>query len=307
MVARSRWASPARLLVCRRTGLVVRKMPRGPAAYGRSARDGPSAPGERKTKERGSPVCSTRDQCPSVRRARLPNRGVRERPDAMAGCHAAPEGKKSFCCEYREESMPEKLASTSMRVQTARLRLGSRDCGAVKLLSTQIVRKQAKAIFHLRQRGTLHATSSSTLSNSTNGWLTLATAKLERRWQILDACASTDDVETAANSLEIHDARLLKSGASRQEKASACNRNCAATDEHFRHDVVFDRRTDVNAAGTEHLNSLLDDDGLTACGERRDARGRRWCSRRLSRWRDLRRYRTACARANLLLNLHQHE
>jgi hypothetical protein len=43
---------------------------------------------------------------------------------------------------------------------------------AVKLLSTQIVRKQAKAIFHLQQRGTLHATSSSTLSNSTKGWLT---------------------------------------------------------------------------------------------------------------------------------------
>jgi hypothetical protein len=36
-----------------------------------------------------------------------------------------------------------------MRVQTARLRLGSRDCGAVKLLSTQIVRKQAKAILFI--------------------------------------------------------------------------------------------------------------------------------------------------------------
>ena len=38
------------------------EIPRGPAAYGHSARDGPSAPGEWKTKERGSPVCSTRDQ-----------------------------------------------------------------------------------------------------------------------------------------------------------------------------------------------------------------------------------------------------
>jgi hypothetical protein len=34
-----------------------------------------------------------------------------------------------------------------MRVQAARLRSGSRDCGAVKLLSTQIVGKQAKALF----------------------------------------------------------------------------------------------------------------------------------------------------------------
>ena len=38
------------------------------------------------------------------------------------------------------ESMPRKTGhSTSMRVQAARLRLGSRDCVAVKLLSTQIV------------------------------------------------------------------------------------------------------------------------------------------------------------------------
>src|SRR6202051_3170180 len=36
---------------------------------------------------------------PSVRRARLPNRGVRERLYAMAGCHAAPEGKGSLCCD----------------------------------------------------------------------------------------------------------------------------------------------------------------------------------------------------------------
>jgi hypothetical protein len=66
----------------------------------------------------------------------------------------------------------EEPASFSVRVQAVRLRSGSRDCRAVKLLSTQIVRKQAKAIFHLQQRGTLHATSSSTLSNITNGWLT---------------------------------------------------------------------------------------------------------------------------------------
>ena len=71
-----------------------------------------------------------------------------------------------------------------------------------------------------------------------------------------------------ANSLEIHDRSLLKSRASRQEKASACNRNCAATDEHFCTTLSSSmRRTDVNAAGTEHLNSLLDDDGLTACDE----------------------------------------
>ena len=30
---------------------------------------------------------------------------------------------------------------------------------------------------------------------------------------------------------------------------------------------VFDGGTDVNSAGTEHLDSLFDDDGLAACGE----------------------------------------
>ena len=57
---------------------------------------------------------------------------------------------------------------------------------------------------------------------------------------------------------------LLKSGASQQEKASACNRNGAATDEHFCYGVVFERRADVDTAGAKHLNSLLDDDRLTA-------------------------------------------
>jgi hypothetical protein len=65
-----------------------------------SARDGSSAPEEQKTKERGSPDCSSRDQVHLVRRARLPNRGVRERLYSIAGCHAAPEGKGSLCCGY---------------------------------------------------------------------------------------------------------------------------------------------------------------------------------------------------------------
>ena len=132
-------------LQARRSG-GVQRTPRGPAVYG-LWRDGSSAPGEQKSKERGSPDCSTGGQVHLVRRARLPNRGVRERLYAVAGCHAAPEGKGSLCCEYSEDRCRRKWHSTSMLVQAARLRLGSRDCVAVKLLSTQIVRKQAKAIF----------------------------------------------------------------------------------------------------------------------------------------------------------------
>jgi len=64
--------------------------------------------------------------------------------------------------------------------------------------------------------------------------------------------------------LRIHDALLLKSGASRQEKASACNRNGATADEHFCHAVVFEGRADMDATGAKHLDSLLEDDLLPA-------------------------------------------
>jgi hypothetical protein len=78
--------------------------------------------------------------------------------------HAAePRGAREAACQHRlpRDSrrqkisllriqwgpVPEELAWSSERVQAVRLRSGSRDCGAVKLLSTQIVRKQAKALF----------------------------------------------------------------------------------------------------------------------------------------------------------------
>jgi len=103
VAARSRWASPARLLVCRRTGLVVPKIPRGPAVYGPSARDGPLCSRERKTKERGSPVCSTRDQFHLSDELRLPNRGVRERPNAISRLPRGSGRQNSFCCGYRKD------------------------------------------------------------------------------------------------------------------------------------------------------------------------------------------------------------
>jgi hypothetical protein len=81
-------------------------------------------------------------------------------------------------------------------------------------------------------------------------WLAgLAIAKLERRSSIL-LLAHPPPCGNGANSLGIHDRGLLKSRASRQEKASACNRNCAATDEHFCDDVAFDRCADMNSAGS---------------------------------------------------------
>lgn len=139
-------------------------------------------------------------------------------------------------------------ASASVRVQTARLRSGSCDCVAVKLLSTQIVRKQAKAI---SSRTTRHIACNVAFNafQHYEGLARLATAKLERRCSILEL-AHPPLYGNGANSLGIHESRLLKLSASRQEKASACNRNCAAADQHFCHAVVFDRCVDVYAAGT---------------------------------------------------------
>jgi hypothetical protein len=66
------------------------KLPRGPAGCGRSARDGSPAPEEQKTGRAKLSRLFHWGSATSVRRARLPNRGVREKPYAGAGCHAAP-------------------------------------------------------------------------------------------------------------------------------------------------------------------------------------------------------------------------
>jgi hypothetical protein len=144
VVTRGRWASLARLLVCRRTGLVVFKIApvaRPDSALRRvmdhllQARGGQI--------EQGSPVCSTGDQ---------------RHPSGELGCRTAgcergsvPAQVATWLQEARNPSAANTVradeeASVSVRVQTARLRSGSRDCEAVKLLSTQIVRKQAKAL-----------------------------------------------------------------------------------------------------------------------------------------------------------------
>jgi hypothetical protein len=102
VVARGRWASLERLLVCRRTGLVVFKIVPWPGQIRLFGGDGPSAPGEQKTDRARLSCLLHLGPVPSVRRARLPNRGVRERLYAGAGCHGTPGGTRSFCCEYSE-------------------------------------------------------------------------------------------------------------------------------------------------------------------------------------------------------------
>ena len=101
-MVRDRWASLASLLVCRRTGLVVFKKP---PWFGRMRpfrrvmglllRES----GRRESKALLSGPLGISAICPASEAAEP--RGVRE-PYADAGCHAAPEGKDSFWCEYIE-------------------------------------------------------------------------------------------------------------------------------------------------------------------------------------------------------------
>ena len=154
-----------------------------------------------------------------------------------------------------------RLAPTILRVQTARLRWGVATAGQSSFSQLKLSENRRK-----HSSPTTPHLSCNVVVNAFQQyeWLAgLAMAKFERRCLIIRACTSTVAWNSAC-SLEICNVRLLKSGASRQEKTSACNRNGAAADEHFRDSVVLERCADVNATGTQHLDSLLDDDRLFA-------------------------------------------
>jgi hypothetical protein len=167
------------LLVCRRTGLVVFKIAPWSGWISLLARDGSSVPEERQAKERGSPVCSTKGSAPSVRRARSPDRGVRERPYAGAGCHASPRDT-GFSAANTVKARCRNTGIGLSACAASEVRAGVATAGAVKLLSTQIVRKQAKAF---SSRTTLHIACNAVVNafQQYEGLAGLATAKLERR------------------------------------------------------------------------------------------------------------------------------
>ena len=135
---------------------------------GSSARSGSAAPEEEGRNER--------------KLSRLLHKGIRAHCPASVSCRTSGcergRGPTQVATRLRSAGGPSAANTVSVDAKDAgieltaradsRSALGSRDCGAVGLLSTQIVRKQAKA-FYLQRRGILHATSSSTLSNSTNG------------------------------------------------------------------------------------------------------------------------------------------
>ena len=90
----------------------------------------------------------------------------------MAGCHAAPEGKGSLCCDTARID----AVGTGIRPQCVCRQRGCA-CGVATAWQSsfsqlRLSENRRKQFFHFQQRSTLHATSSSTLSNSTNRWLT---------------------------------------------------------------------------------------------------------------------------------------
>ena len=148
------------------------KIPPWPGLLGLFGRDGSSAPGEGQAKERGSPVCSIR-----IRSILSDEPGCR-----TAGCERGfvPWQVATRLLKARDRSAADtvridaqrKWHTTSMRVQAARLRSGeSRLRGSQASLNSDC-QKTGESNFHCQQRRTLHAASPSTLSNSTNGWLT---------------------------------------------------------------------------------------------------------------------------------------
>jgi hypothetical protein len=139
VVVRGRWARVERLLVCRRTDLVVSKIHAPwPGRIATPARAGSSVSQRAQREERGSPVCSTKDQEPLPASEAAGPRGAREAghrcrlPREFAGA-----GDRSAADTERIDT--EKTGSTLTAFANSDGARESRDCGAVKLLSTQIV------------------------------------------------------------------------------------------------------------------------------------------------------------------------
>jgi hypothetical protein len=171
-VARSRLGQWALLLIGSCTLWWRSKYPRGSAFYGSSARDGSSAP------ERGRRKSEALPSAPRGIRSILSD----ERGCRTAGCERGfvPWQVATRLLRARDRSAADtvridaqrKWHTTSMRVQAARLRSGeSRLRGSLASLNSDC-QKTGESNFHCQQRRTLHAASPSTLSNSTNGWLT---------------------------------------------------------------------------------------------------------------------------------------
>jgi hypothetical protein len=144
-----------------------------------------------------------------------------------------PRGSKS--ARYRSaantvRAMPEELASNLTACADSELRWGvatARQSSFSQLKLSENRRKHSSPTTpHIARNVVVNA------FQQYEWFAGLAMAKLWRRCSDIRACTSTAAWNSTC-SLTFHDACLLKSSASRQEKTSACNRNGAAADEHF--------------------------------------------------------------------------
>jgi len=147
VVVRGRWARVGRLLVCRRTALVMSKyMPlvqpdrNSGACWVVWFRSGI----EKKSEALLSAPLRIRDP---GRRARLPDHGVRERPIADAGCHATPVAQGSACCGYRENRRRKKQARAHCVCEQRSCAWGVATAGQSSFSQLKLSVVQAKAIF----------------------------------------------------------------------------------------------------------------------------------------------------------------
>ena len=167
MAARGRWAGPARLLVCRRTGLGGSRLSRGPAGDGLRRVVGRLLRASSRRERRGSPVCSLREQCHRRGAHAAGPRGARE---ARVPCRLPRDfaERRIGLLRIQGDATPEKSGIESqLRLQSSDGALGKARLRAVKLLSTQIVGNTRRKQIHLeRQRQHCIAKPSSTLAKS---------------------------------------------------------------------------------------------------------------------------------------------
>ena len=181
MAARGRWAEPgASAGLQTRRPWVVQRMPRGPAGLRLSARDGSSAPRGWQTEERGSPVCSTWGSVPPVRRAKAAGpRGAREADAVQVATRLREHRNRTAADTARDDAGGIRYRPHCVCRQGCCA--GSRDCRAVELLSTQIVRKTGESNFHLERR--LHIACSAVFNafQQYEGWPAWQRRSYERR------------------------------------------------------------------------------------------------------------------------------
>jgi hypothetical protein len=129
---------------------------------------GLSAPENRRQKSKALLVCSTGESAPSVRRAMLPNHGCeRGLLPAQVATRLQKATDRSAASTLgrcrRKWHRPQCVCGSEVALGESRLQ------GSQASLNSNC-QKTGESTFHLRRHDILHARSSSTLSNSTNGW-----------------------------------------------------------------------------------------------------------------------------------------